>query len=222
MGVGRGPDALRAGGHDVTAVTLPGLESADADRSAITLSDHVAAICEAVRAAGAPVVLAVPSGAGGAGYGASDRVPELIAAMVYVDSGPATAALDPDFGGVEMQLPAWEEFAEDPGNSIEGLTAEQLETFRRRAVPEPGAAFREAPVLTNDARLDVPTILVCTSLSSEQIKGALRGGYAWVGGSCRAARHHLRRPADEPLADVVAPTGSRRDYRRCCESSRLG
>src|ERR671919_395049 len=38
---------LRADDHDVTAVTLPGLESADADRSAITLSDHVDAICEA-------------------------------------------------------------------------------------------------------------------------------------------------------------------------------
>ena len=40
-------DALRADGHGVTAVTLPGLESADADRSAITMSDHVDAICEA-------------------------------------------------------------------------------------------------------------------------------------------------------------------------------
>ena len=28
---------LRTDGHDVTALTLPGLESADADRSAITL-----------------------------------------------------------------------------------------------------------------------------------------------------------------------------------------
>ena len=74
--------ALRADGHDVTALTLPGLESADADRSAITLSDHVDAICEAVRAAGVPVVLAVHSGTGFSGYVASDRVPELIAAMV--------------------------------------------------------------------------------------------------------------------------------------------
>ena len=46
--------ALRADGHDVTALTLPGLESVDADRSAITLSDHVDAICEAVKAAGVP------------------------------------------------------------------------------------------------------------------------------------------------------------------------
>ena len=36
--------ALRADGYDVTALTLPGLESADADRSTITLSNHVDAI----------------------------------------------------------------------------------------------------------------------------------------------------------------------------------
>src|SRR5512133_2293132 len=76
--------ALRADGHDVTALTLPGLESVDADRSTIGLSDHVDAICEAVTAEGAPVVLAVHSGAGGSGYAASDRVPEQIAHMVYV------------------------------------------------------------------------------------------------------------------------------------------
>src|SRR5919106_1338969 len=84
--------ALRADGHDVTALTLPGLESADADRSAITLSGHVDAICEAVRTAAAPVVLAAHSAAGFAGYAASDRIPELIAAMVYVDSAPGTGA----------------------------------------------------------------------------------------------------------------------------------
>ena len=35
---------LRDDGHDVTAITLPGLESADADRSSIGLEDHVNAI----------------------------------------------------------------------------------------------------------------------------------------------------------------------------------
>ncbi len=80
---------LRADGHEVTAITLPGLESVDADRSKITFEDHVEAICDAVRATGRPAVLAVHSGSGAPGYGASDRVPEKIAAMVYVDSAPA-------------------------------------------------------------------------------------------------------------------------------------
>jgi pimeloyl-ACP methyl ester carboxylesterase len=172
--------ALRADGHDVTALTLPGLESADADRSSITMSDHVAAICEAVTAAGRPVVLAVHSGAGAPGYAASDRIPEQIAAMVYVDTGPAKGALDPDFDGVEHPLPSREELAE--AENLDGLTEKHLETFRRRAVPEPGAALREAAELTNDARLDVPSAVVCTGYTSEQYKDAVNEGYAFVAG----------------------------------------
>jgi pimeloyl-ACP methyl ester carboxylesterase len=171
--------ALRADGHDVTALTLPGRESADGDRSEIALSDHVDAICDAVRAAGAPVVLAVHSGSGAAGYAASDRLPELIAAMIYVDSGPATGALDPDFDGVEKPLPSPEELADE---NLEGLSGEQLETFRQRAVPEPGGVLREAPVLTNDARLDVPSVAICTGYTSEQYKDVMEEGYAWLGG----------------------------------------
>jgi pimeloyl-ACP methyl ester carboxylesterase len=171
---------LRDDGHDVTAVTLPGLESADADRSAITMSDHVEAICDAVRAAGAPVVLAVHSGSGAPGYGASDRVPELIAAMVYVDSGPAKGAMDPDFDAVELPLPPHEQLAAE--ENLDGLSEEQLETFRRLAVPQPGAALREAAELTNDARLDIPSTVICTGFPSEQVKAAVEEGYAWLAG----------------------------------------
>jgi pimeloyl-ACP methyl ester carboxylesterase len=172
--------ALRADGHDVTALTLPGLESADADRSSITLADHVDAICEAVTAAGRPVVLAVHSGAGAAGYSASDRISEQIAAMVYVDSGPATGALDPELTATEVPLPSREKLEEE--ENVEGLTEEQLETFRRRAVPEPGGVLREAPELTNDARLDVPSTAICTGFTSDQYKAAVEEGYAWLGG----------------------------------------
>jgi len=172
--------ALRADGHHVTAVTLPGLESADSDRSSITMSDHVDAICEAVRAAGAPVVLAVHSGAAVPGYGASDRVPEHIATMVYVDTGPATSAIDPDFDGIEKPLPSREELAAN--ENLDGLTEQQLDTLRRRAVPEPGAALREGPALTNDARLDVPSTVICTGYTSDQYKEAVERGDEWLGG----------------------------------------
>jgi pimeloyl-ACP methyl ester carboxylesterase len=171
---------LRAGGHDVTALTLPGLDSPDSDRSAITLADHVDAICAAVTAAEERVVLAVHSGAGGAGYAASDCVPERVAAMVYVDSGPATAAMNPAFDEVELPLPPPEKLAEE--ENLDGLTEEQLATFRHRAVPEPGAILRDALELTNDARLDVPTTAVCTGFTSEQYQAAVKEGYAWLGG----------------------------------------
>jgi pimeloyl-ACP methyl ester carboxylesterase len=173
-------DALRADGHDVTALTLPGLESIYADRTAITLEDHVDAICEAVDAAGAPVVLAVHSGAGGPGYAASDRAPDKIAAMVYVDSGPATGALDADFADVEKPLPPLEELADE--ENLDGLSDEQLETFQQRAVPQPGGPIREAVELKNDARLDIPTTAICTGYTSEQYKAAVQEGYTWLGG----------------------------------------
>ena len=171
--------ALRADGHDVTALTLPGLESADADRSMITLSDHVDAICEAVGAAKAPVVLAVHSGTGFSGYAASDRVPELITAMVYVDSAPGKGALDPDFDAVEKPL-NWEELAAE--ENLDGLSEEQLETFRSRAVPEPGGVLREAIALTNDARMGLPTTMICTGFTSEAYQDAVKEGYAWLAG----------------------------------------
>ena len=171
---------LRADGQDVTALTLPGLESAGADRSTIALSDHVDAIRAAITAAERPVVLAVHSGAGAAGYAASDRIPEQIAAMVYVDSGPATGATDPDFDAVEKPLPSLEELQAE--ENLEGISEQKLETFRQRAVPEPGGVLREAAELKNDARLDVPSTAICTGYSSDEYKAAVKEGYAWLGG----------------------------------------
>jgi pimeloyl-ACP methyl ester carboxylesterase len=171
---------LRAHGHDVTALTLPGLESLDADRSTVTFDDHVDAICAAVSAAGRPVVLAVHSGAGGPGYAATDRLPEQIAAMVYVDSGPATGAMNPDLEGDELPLPPPDELAAD--ENLDGLTEEQLATFRSRAVPEPAGALRGGAALGNDARLDVPTTALCTGYSSAEYQDAVAQGYAWLGG----------------------------------------
>ena len=170
---------LRADGHEVAALTLPGLESPDTDRSKVTFADHVDAICEAVRVASAPAVLAVHSGAGATGYAASDRIPERIAAMVYVDSGPATAPLDPGFADVEQPL-VWEEIEAE--ENLDGLSEEQKATFRERAVPEPGAALRESAQLTNDARLDIPTTAIATGFTSEQYKQAVDQGQTWLGG----------------------------------------
>ena len=173
-------DLLRAEGHEVVPMTLPGLDDAATDRAGIGLDQHVGAIVEAVEAAGRPVVLAVHSGAGSAGYAASDRVADRLAAMVYVDSGPATGPFDPDFEGDDMPMPSLETLADE--ENLEGLSRQQLETFRDRAVPEPGGIMRDAPSLTNDARLDVPTTVICTGFPSEQVKEAVEEGYAWLGG----------------------------------------
>ena len=158
-------DALRADGHKVTAITLPGLESRDADRSQITFEDHVDAIVAAIQAAPAPVVLAVHSASGFSGYAASDRVPEKIAAMVYVDTAPGIPPLDPDFADDEKPM-VWSEIEEE--ENLDGLSEEQKETFRQRAVPVPGGVIRGSVELTNDARRDIPSTFICTGFTAEQ------------------------------------------------------
>jgi pimeloyl-ACP methyl ester carboxylesterase len=158
---------LRAQGHDVTAITLPGLESLATDRSNITLSDHVAAIVDVVEAAaeraGTPAVLAVHSASGFSGYAASDRIPDLIAAMVYVDTAPGKGALEPKFEGVEKPLD-WESVSKE--ENLDGLSEQQLETFRQRAVPVPGGVLRQGIELDNDARRDIPSTFICTGFTA--------------------------------------------------------
>ncbi len=168
---------LRAGGFDVTALTLPGLESAETDRSAITFEDHVAAIVTAVEAAAVPVVLAVHSATGFSGYAASDRVPDRIAAMVYVDTAPGVGALDPDFDAVEKPL-VWSEI--EAGENLDGLSEAQKQTFRDRAVPVPGALIREGAALTNDARRDIPSTIIATGFAGEQYRSYAEANPEWA------------------------------------------
>jgi pimeloyl-ACP methyl ester carboxylesterase len=171
---------LKNEGFEVTPLTLPGLEAANTDRSSITLSDHIDAICQAVEGASAPVVLAVHSGTGFSGYAASDRCPEKIAAMVYVDSAPGVSPLDAEFEGAEKPL-IWEEIKEE--ENLDGLSEEQLETFRQRALPEPGGVLRERVPLTNNARRDIPTTMICTGFPSEVYKKyAFEQDWAWLAG----------------------------------------
>jgi pimeloyl-ACP methyl ester carboxylesterase len=170
--------ALRADGHDVTAVTLPGLESADADRANVSFADHVDAISAAVAAAPAPAVLALHSGAGVTGYAATDLVADRLAAVVYVDSAPGKGPMDADFADTEFPLPSWEDLDEN----LDGLTDEHLARFRERAVPQPGRTMSEGVALTNDARLDLPTTLICTGNSSDEVKAWIPEGHAFLAG----------------------------------------
>ena len=168
---------LRADGYDVTALTLPGLESIDTDRSGVTFEDHIAAITAAIEAAPAPVVLALHSARGFSGYAASDRVPERIAAVVYVDTAPGKGALDPEFADADKPMDWASIEAEE---NLDGLSDEQKATFRRRAVPEPGAMLRETVELTNDARRDIPSTFICTGFTAEQYQTYAREHPDWA------------------------------------------
>lgn len=170
---------LRAGGHDVTALTLPGLEPDHPDRGSVSLADQADAIVAAVEAHDRPIVLAVHSGASQPGYLASDRVPDRIATLVYVDTAPGTGAIRPDLTDPELPLPAtWEEL----GENLDGISDEQLAEFRERAVPEPAGPVREAPEVVNDARLDVPSLVIATAFPASEYQKAAAEGAPWLAG----------------------------------------
>lgn len=171
---------LQRAGVEAEALTLPGLERAGTDRSGITFQDHVDAIVAAVEAAGRPAVLVVHSGAGFSGYAASDRLTDRLAAMVYVDTAPGVGAMDPGFDGAEMPLD-WESLAAE--ENLDGLSEEQLQTFRTRAVPQPGGVLRGSADLVDDARRHVPSTFVCSSFTAEAYRSyAAEGTMPWLAG----------------------------------------
>src|SRR5918995_2195062 len=130
--------ALEQAGHRVRALTLPGLESADADRGGIRLRDHVDAVVAAVDEADGPVVLVGHSGGGAIAHAAVDARPDRVARVVYVDAGPLAHGgsindeLPAENG--EVPLPDWSLFEEE---DLVDLDDELRAAFRERAIPSP-------------------------------------------------------------------------------------
>ena len=163
---------LRSRGHNVTAVTLPGLDPDDPHRGSTTLAQQADDLRSAVHAAaacGSSVVLVAHSGAGSPTSVLLDRDPTSVARIVYVDSGPSAdgSAFDASLPSEqeEVPLPPFEQLRENA--SIDGLSEKDLERFRERAVPEPGSVIRETVRLKNDSRRDVPATIIACSFPCE-------------------------------------------------------
>lgn len=172
-------DSLRAEGHTVTAVTLPGLESAGTPRHDIRFGDHVAAVQAALPPPTEQALLVAHSGGGAVVTAVLDADPERIARVVYVDSGPAAAGSvpNPDVPAdtEELPLPSFADL-ESGGASLEGLDDEALTAFRERAVPHPAGPLREPIALSNPARHAVPVTMVCCSFPSEVVRAQVEAG----------------------------------------------
>ncbi|MGM7680082.1 alpha/beta fold hydrolase [Microbacterium sp. A94] len=173
-------DDLRDRGHRVIAVTLPGLDPDDSDRVSRSLADQVDHLRAAVSTAGgggSEVVLVVHSGAGAPASVLLDQNPTAVARIVYVDSGPsadgsandASVPLDQH----EVALPPFAELAA----SLDGLSEDDLDRFRQRAVPQPATVVRAAVHLENDARRNVPSTIIACSFPSEALMQMAREGH---------------------------------------------
>jgi pimeloyl-ACP methyl ester carboxylesterase len=169
---------LRDAGHAIHALTLPGLESRDADRSGITFQDHVDAVTAALDAFDSRAVVVGHSGGGAIAWGAVDARPDKVARVIYVDSGPLAegGCVNDELPVVdgEVPLPDWSEF-EEP--DLIDLTDELRERFRAIAIPEPARVTSDAIHLTDERRYRVPATVICCEFRPEELRGWLQQGF---------------------------------------------
>jgi pimeloyl-ACP methyl ester carboxylesterase len=175
---------LDAAGHRVQALTLPGLESVEAERRGIGLRDHVGAVVAAIDAiaeAGGPVVLVGHSGGGPIAHAAADARPDRVARVVHVDAGPLGIgqAINDELPvvGDEIPLPDWSLFGEE---DLRDLDDDLRTAFRARAVPEPAAVASDPFELADERRYAVPATIISCGIPSEQVKEWIAQGHPYV------------------------------------------
>jgi len=166
--------ALRQAGHRVQALTLPGMESKDADRSEITLRDHVDAVVDVIDSigpAGPTVVLVGHSGGGAIAHAAADARPGRVARVIYVDSFPlGEGGLINDELPVEngeVPLPDWSLFEQE---DLTDLDDDLRAAFRARAVPTPVHVTSDRQRLSDERRYDVPATVIACEFTSAQLR----------------------------------------------------
>ncbi|MGY4644166.1 alpha/beta fold hydrolase [Cellulomonas sp. URHB0016] len=189
---------IEAAGHEPEPVTPPGLESRDADRSGISLQDHVDAVVARVDATDGPVVLVGHSGGASVISGAADARPGRVARAIYVDAGPAGegAIVNDEFPAEngEIPLPDLGAFEEsDLRDFDEALTAR----FQAMAIPSPERVSTDPLHVSDERRYDVPTTVVASSMTGDQLRELVAAGHPFV--------RELSRMKDHEIVDL--PTG---------------
>ncbi|WP_426247077.1 alpha/beta fold hydrolase [Nocardioides sp. LHG3406-4] len=188
---------LEAEGHRPHALTLPGMESKGADRSGITLDDHVAAVVATIDAADGPVLLVGHSAGCGIAHLALDARPDRVTHVVHVGGFPPSDG-ETLLGGFEaiggeVTMPDWAEKGEDA--NLIGFSDAQLAAFYAAAIPEPQGVMEGVVRLHDDRRYGVPVTMVCPEYTAEDLRGWVKDGHV----------PELARPADVAYVDV--PTG---------------
>ena len=168
---------LEAAGHRPVPLTLPGLESPDADRSSVTLQDCVDAVVAAIDAADGPVLLVGHSMGSGLATVAVDARPEAVARVLYVGGFPARdgAPLGAGFSAVDGEVPM-PDLADFDEADLRDLDEAALADFTARAIPTPPGLLHDVVHLTDERRYDVPAVAVCPEYTSDQLKSWVAEG----------------------------------------------
>jgi pimeloyl-ACP methyl ester carboxylesterase len=189
---------LDRAGHRTHPLTLPGMESADADRSKITLRDHVDAVVGVIDSLDGEFVLVGHSGGGAIAHAALDARPDRVARAVYVDSWPTGAGRPINDGfptaNGEIPLPDWSVFDDE---DLVDLDDERRAAFRERAIPSPEHVASDKQQLSDDRRYDVPATVIACEFSSAMLRD-------WMGQG-EPALQELAKVRDVAYVDL--PTG---------------
>ena len=176
--------ALREAGHRTHAVTLPGMESKDADRSKITLRDHVDAVVgviDSLDPASGKIVLVGHSGGGAVAHAAVDARPDRVARVVYVDSGPLGEGgiINDEFPAAngEIPLPDWAVFDDE---DLVDLDDDLRAAFRERAIPTPEHVAIDPQRLSDERRYDVPVSVIACEFPSAALREWMEQGHPYV------------------------------------------
>ncbi|MBY5164160.1 alpha/beta fold hydrolase [Salsipaludibacter albus] len=172
--------SLDAAGHRTHPLTLPGMESPDADRSGVTLRDHVAAVVAAIDGAATdgPIVVVGHSAGSGIAWAAVDARPDRVDHLVVVGGFPTPdgRALAPYFTANdvgEIPLPPWSEFDDA---DLDGLDDDLKADFADRALPSPANVTTDPQELSDPRRYDVPVTAVCPEYTTEQLRSWIDDG----------------------------------------------
>lgn len=169
---------LAEAGHRVRALTLPGMEGKDADRSGVTLADHVGAVVAAIDEADGPVLLVGHSAGSGIAHAAVDARPDRVARAVYVggfptpDGSPMLPGLSASNG--EVAMPDWVEMGEEA--NIVDFDQEHLARFYAEAIPAPERVLTDPHRLADERRYDVPVTAVCPEYTAADLREWMEGG----------------------------------------------
>jgi pimeloyl-ACP methyl ester carboxylesterase len=175
---------LQQAGHHTYPLTLPGMESRDADRSEITLRDQVdavVAVIDSVNPADGKVVLVGHSGGGSIAHAAVDARPQRVARVVYVDSVPLGEGgvindeLPADNG--DIPLPDWSFFE---AQDLIDLDDELRRRFRERAIPAPVHVARDQQQLSDERRYEVPIAVISCEFPTTMLQELIEQGHSYV------------------------------------------
>lgn len=170
---------LEAAGHRAHALTLPGLDSVDTDRSGIRLADHVEAVVAAIDAvdANSPVVVVGHSAGCAVAWAAVDARVDRVGRAVFIGGWPGADGKAPMEGfetvGGDLPMLDWSKFSDDDRKDLDEAG---VADFVARAIPSPAAYATDPVRLTDGRRYDVPVTAICPEYSADDLRDWLEAG----------------------------------------------